>query len=343
MFKRGHQKNREGSVLILAVWTVLFLSIFAARIGLRIRQRATLASRLETRSKLHFIAEAGIKKAIAGLRVDLVKNKGIYSSFGKYYRHNNGDEFKNIIIGEGVSEVTYIFHRDFNTSEKRYGFVDEERKININVVDLVTLTRLIQQVSGLDENKSQGIAEAIIDWREIGKTQTTGFYSDDYYSNLEYPYEPKNGDFELIDELLLIKGIDKNIFNTLRDFITIYGDGKVNINTASAEVLSVLGLSSEVINKLFLARRGVDGIEDTADDYVFQRTYDIASEMKSFVKLKLNEVKQINDLNKFGLIKTNSSFYFIESKGVMSQKKDTLNISCLYNAEENKIEYWREK
>ena len=343
MFKRSYKKNRQGSILILAVWTVLFLSIFAAKIGLRIRQRVTLLSRLETRSKLHFIAEAGIKKAIAGLRVDLVKNKGLYSSFGKYYRHNNSDAFQSINVGDGLSEVAYIFHRDFNITEKRYGFVDEERKININVVDRLTLTRLIQQVSGLDEDKSQGIAEAIIDWREIGRSQTTGFYSDDYYSNLEYSYEPKNGDFELIDELLLIEGIDENLFNILKDFMTVYGDGKVNINTASAEVLSVLGLSPEVISKIFLVRRGMDGIEDTADDYVFQRTYDIASEMKSFIKLKFNEVKEINDLNLSGLIKTNSSFYFIKSKGAVNQKKDTLTILCVYNAQEDRVEYWREK
>ncbi len=334
--------KRRGSILILAVWAVVFLSIFAARIGLRVRQRATLLSRLETRSQLHYIAEAGIKKAIAGIRSDLVRNKGLYTAYGKYYRHNN-EEFKTVALGDGTSEVSYAFSQGVGILQKRYGFVDEERKININVIDRLTLTRLIRRVSDLDENSAKGITEAIVDWRESGQTRLTGFYSDEYYSNLQYPYEPKNAEFELMDELLLVRGIDANLLDQLRPFITIYGDGKVNMNTASAEVLLALGLDRDVVDKIFLTRRGLDGIEDTADDYVFQHTFDIASEIKNFVKLKLFEVKQINDLNVYGIIKTNSSFYFIESKGKLSQKKDITDIACVYNAEENKIEYWREK
>jgi len=341
-FSLRHRENQRGAILILALWTVVFLSVFAAKVGMRVRQRATVLARLESRSQAHYIAEAGIKKAVAALRADLKQNKGLYSAYGKYYRHNNPDKFKKIEIEDDFSEVSYFHTQQLGDSRKRYGFVDEERKININTADRWTLIRLIQQVAALDEDKAKGIAEAIIDWREIGETRATGFYSDDYYSNLQYPYKPKNMDFEVIDELLLVRGIDEDVYERLRPFVTIYGNGQVNINTASPETLLAIGLDKDLIEKIFLVRRGLDGVEDTVDDYIFYKTYDIASEMKGFVKLKLMEMKRIDYLNDAGMIKTNSFYYQIQSEGILNQKKDIATITCVYNAEEDQVEYWRE-
>ena len=49
----------------------------------------------------------------------------------------------------------------------------------------------------VDTSDAEGLAEAIIDWREIGTSAATGFYSDEYYQNQKFPYKPKDFDFEL--------------------------------------------------------------------------------------------------------------------------------------------------
>ena len=344
MMKRISRYKESGSVLILALWTLVTLSIFSIYIGLRLRQRIALLAHIETKSQLHYVAEAGVKKAISALRLDWQRSDQKYSADSKAYRHNNMDKFSNITVGSGICDVKYIFFDGVDVNPQlRYGFIDEERKININVVDRNTLRNLIEIVLSLHQDDAQTLAESIIEWRERTQRQLTGFYSDDFYASLQYPYERKKSDYERIEELLLVRGVSQEAFDRLAPFLTVYGDGLVNINTAPREVLLTLGLDGPTVDKLLSVRRGLDGVEDTTDDYVFQRTYDIASEMANLVKLEENEIKRIDVLNAAGIIKTNSFYYFIQSYGRLENRGSSLSVVCVYDVRQNRIVYWKEK
>jgi len=337
-------KNKKGSILLLSLWILTLLSLFAVHIGLRVRKRIALISKIEKKSQLHFIAESGVKRAISAILLDLERNKEVYSPYGKFYRHNNNEKFSNINIGVGINEVSYKYYdSSFDRPEKRYGFVDEERKLNVNVVPLTILKRLFEDILTIGPEEASDLAEAIVDWRLVGSSEPTGFYSDDYYANLQFPYPLKDSEYEVLDELMLVKGISKEIFHRITPFITIYGDGKINVNTASKEVLLALGMDIALVDKILLVRRGYDGIEATVDDFVFLRPHDIASDLKKYIKLDLNEIKQIDFLNSAGQIKTNSSFYFIRSKASFANGNRELIAKCVYNSAENRIEYWSEK
>jgi len=336
--------TKKGSVLILALWTLTFLSIIVVQIGLTIRQRINLLMRLEARSQLRMIAGSGVKKAIAALRYDWEKNPRQMTATGKSYRHNNSQKFGKQKLGNGSFTISYLYIDDnFRRQQVLYGLVDEESKININTAGRNVLMRLLHIVATPNEEEARDIAEAMIAWRELGQTQTTGFYSDEYYSNLLYSYETKNADFELIDELLLIRGMTQEIFDKIKPFVTVYGDGLINMNTAPYEVLLSLGLDPYVVRKILSVRRGNDGIEATLDDFIFQRSYDIAADVIKFVKLEIEELKQIDQLNARGMVKTNSNYYLIQSKGQLEHRPENLEISCVYNLRENMIEYWKEK
>ncbi|GAG76982.1 unnamed protein product, partial [marine sediment metagenome] len=63
----------------------------------------------------------------------------------------------------------------------------------------------------------------------------------------ENPYPCHNGFLNTIDELFLLKGFDDEVFygkekerGSLNAYLTVYGDGKININTASLPVLQAL-------------------------------------------------------------------------------------------------------
>ena len=45
---------------------------------------------------------------------------------------------------------------------------------------------------------------------------------------------------ESLDELLLVNGMTKDIFERIKDYVTVWGSGMVNINTAGREVLWLL-------------------------------------------------------------------------------------------------------
>lgn len=337
-------RARKGAILILALWVLLFLTVLAVQIGLTVRQRISLISRIETRQHLRDAGTSGVLKAISALRLDLARNGGLYTNYGKAYRHNNRETFKDIKVGPAIAHVQYTYEPTADAEpQTRYGFVDEESKINVNTADYKTLERLFGHVLSLSEEKAQQLALAVLDWREYGDTLPKGFNSDEYYSNLRFPYPKKKAEFEVVDELGLVEGFTPERLKRLRPFVTVYGDGLVNINTAPKEVLLALGLDGALADKVLQVRQGPDGEEATPDDYIFYKTFDIATEIRSLLKLSAPEVEQIDILNRTGKIKTNSAFFDIESLATLEHRKETLWTSCIYNAGDEKIEFWREK
>ncbi|MCD4779197.1 MAG: general secretion pathway protein GspK [Candidatus Omnitrophica bacterium] len=336
-------KNANGSILIFVIWALIFLTVLAVQIGMRVRARVGLLARIERKSQLHHIAGAGIKLARAALRNDQRRNKGLYTAYSKYYLSNNSELFENKSLGQGFFSVTYPYYDGSSlTPQMRFGLVDEESKLNINYCPKEILLLLIRQVAVPDEDEALVLTEALIDWREFGESQITGFYSDDFYANLEDPYEPKNNVFELPEELLLLRGMTPSIYDILRPFITMYGDGKVNINTVSKEILVSLGLQPATADKILRVRRGYDEIEGTVDDYVFNRAYDVSSDIKNFIELEQHEANAIDRLNFDGVIKTASSYYTIRSRARIASGYNH-TIECVLNLDQNRYEYWREK
>ncbi|MBF0619208.1 MAG: general secretion pathway protein GspK, partial [Candidatus Omnitrophica bacterium] len=203
---------------------------------------------------------------------------------------------------------------------------------------------LMMNVLGVSDNDAKQLADNIIDWRDIGRHEVTGFFSDDYYKNLEFPYEMKDAPYERPDELLLIKGMSAAMYEKIAPYITVAGDGRVNVNTASFNILVALGLDAAVAEKVLQARRGPDGIEATKDDHIFYKTFDIASEVGAVVKLDEKESRQIDALNKMGLLGADSFEYSFRSQVRASGSSgETKTIFCMINALNNKIDYWYEK
>ena len=333
--------NSRGSILLMALWILGLLVVFSVHIGLKLRQRITLLSTIESRSRLRHISEAGVKKAVAALRYDLGKSGGFYTPYGKFYRHNSQERFKDIPLGNGSYSIEYSSFEG-KGFKRRFGFVDEERKLNINLAHFKEIEKLISRVTALTENEAQVLALSIIEWRELGDTELEGFFSDDYYATQKDPYEPKNAQFEFLDELKLVRNVTHTVFGQLKPFITVYGNGSVNINTASPQVLYAIGFTDELIEKILFVRNGADGNPNTVDDYVFMRTYDVASEMRSFVKLSTEEVGLIDAINNLGKISTNSFYYNIASISQLGADKRQMRVETVYNSVMNRFEYWRE-
>jgi general secretion pathway protein K len=336
-------KKRRGSILILALWTLTMLSVFAATIGLTIRQRINLMGRVEKRSELRQMADAGVKTAVSALKLNMYQNGNGFNNMTKYYRHNNEAMFKEQPWASGSFSVQYPYYDAVaGQIATRYGLLDEESKININTAGRDVLVQLFISVFTSDRQKAQDLADSILNWREFGRSNTTGFYGDDYYLSLDDPYEPKSGNFELIDELKLVHGITDEVFDAIYPYVTIYGDGMVNINTASRPVLMALGLDGALADKVISARSGKDRIDATEDDLIFDRPYDVATEVLNAIKIDNHEIAQIDQLNQPPKIKTSSEYYLINSVAKLNSGL-AMSVQCVFNSTDNRIEYWREK
>jgi general secretion pathway protein K len=151
--------------------------------------------------------------------------------------------------------------------------VDEDSKMNFNLGargDAFSKQRMAAQVLGMlqglqyeplfaerdangDFHSRQQICAAVVDWSDFDQegfpcdlsgTNVTAGGEDSYYQLLENPYERKNAAFDSLDELHMVRGISDDFWNTFiePDFadpkkrvVTVWGGGKVNVNTANAQ------------------------------------------------------------------------------------------------------------
>jgi general secretion pathway protein K len=107
------------------------------------------------------------------------------------------------------------------------------------------------------------IVDSIIDWIDENDDISGMGAESSYYASLPAGYKAKNGPMDCIEELLMIKGISKEVFAGtgkkpgLRQCVTIHGTGAININTAPKPVLRALcaEVSAELADKMDEYRR----------------------------------------------------------------------------------------
>lgn len=189
----------RGFVLIVVLWVMVVLGL----IGLGFHGTTTLHTRvtrnlLET-TRARALADSGIQRTIAALRQD--EDQNTYDAREDIWA-NNQAAFQEVEIGDGFYSVIYD---DLDTDEYlSYGCVDEESKINLN-----TATEdMLRVLPGINRARAQ----AILDWRDKDEQAHPQGAEDGYYLSLPRPYKARNGPFETLEELLMVRGFNQKIF-----------------------------------------------------------------------------------------------------------------------------------
>ncbi|MCK5259776.1 MAG: general secretion pathway protein GspK [Candidatus Omnitrophica bacterium] len=332
--------NIRGSTMIIALWSLFLLTIFAVQLGVIVRQKITLVYRLDDRDTRYLIAEAGVKQAIVQLR----KEDAIFAADFLGERWNDqSDTFQDICVGKGTFTVSY-HHRDGEYSRIMYGLQDEESKINLNKAEVEVITRLIETVANITHWDAQELAYCIIDWRDKDSFfQHPQFGAEDSdYRGKKNSFEAKDSDFEVIEELLLVDKMDQEVFDKLKYFVTIYGEGEININTASREVLLALGLNGRVVGNILSFRKGSDMIAGTGDDDIFLQSATIIPRLSQVFDLSPSDISVLSNLVAAGKFTVKSENFMIRSVGRLDHKKGQTTIVAVAERT-GQIKYWREE
>lgn len=133
------------------------------------------------------------------------------------------------------------------------GMEDEQGRFNLNnlvlngQVDQTQLAILIRLLDTL--HLPENLAVAIADWIDADDAPLNpSSVESAYYETLSTPYRAANRPLVSVNELLRVKGFDRNVLAALRPYVTALPTRTpINVNTASAEVLTALvaGLSSQ--------------------------------------------------------------------------------------------------
>ncbi len=258
-----------GIALMVVLWILTFLGVVFTAFAFSMRTELAAAGNFREEAEAYYIAEAGVYRAAAEI-VNADRNvppdSMLYDSLDEHW-HTNPDAYENVPLGRGRYWVTVT---------------DEESKLPLNIATEAMLRRLFSNSGVKDEKLLSTIVDSILDWRDPDNLHRVNGAEDDYYLSLPTPYRAKNGNFETIDELLLVKGmtpevlygnvanqerrvqleeqqpwerkLDRGEYLGVARHLSVYSSGQVNINTVSAEVLMALGLTPAE-TKLALARR----------------------------------------------------------------------------------------
>ncbi|NOY42252.1 MAG: general secretion pathway protein GspK [Planctomycetes bacterium] len=200
----------QGSVLLMVLVAITIMSLTAGTY-LVLMHNEHMATRYRgRREQARLLAESGVEY----LQAFLDQSDSEIQEQGGLY--DNSDAMQSILVIENTSPAYRGFFtilaaklEDGYYSDLRYGMENESAKLNLNVLiedddpEDDTARKRLLAIPGIDSK----IADAILDWldeddedREFGAEQS-------YYQDLPVEYEPRNGHFTGLDELLMIKGI----------------------------------------------------------------------------------------------------------------------------------------
>jgi general secretion pathway protein K len=253
--------NRRGVAILVALGVVAVLFTAGLELNRRIRGSVSSAIRARERLVLSEMAQSGTQVAM----VMLINDR----------KENNTDTLQEDWANpEKVTEMLDLLSYDEGSLSVTIS--DERGKIQVNALvqfpegqqfsptQRLLWERLLEQVFATFEEAPDSDPNMIInsmkDWLDHGDddaiTGLSGAESD-YYEQLDPPYSCKNGPFDHLGEIALVQGVTPELFYGaggvagLSALLTVHGlsasadnqftyDGKINISTADALVLSAL-------------------------------------------------------------------------------------------------------
>ncbi len=296
-------KSQKGMALLLTLLVTAVLTTVVIEYNYNANINVDVAQNYMNKMKAGYLAKSGIK-------------------FVKLYLESDVESF----MGELVADVKpMLYGKPLPLGD---GFVTihmdgEEGRININKI--MVYPKVKNMFLNLLENFNidYSVYVNLVDWIDTDDEPFEGIGAESaYYETLPEPYPCKNGHLDSMDELRLVKGIDDEVFNTLKKYCTIYSNGLININEAPKEVL--LALSSELTEydvQEIIERREEAEITDINE---LEFLGDVFNEIKGALTLK----------NRYYRVSSTGTVEDIPYRIVSYMRVDSAATKLLYSKEE---------
>jgi len=222
------RRNERGMVLLLVLVVVALLAALLTEFAYSSLVDLRLAETFRDTTRAYYLASGGARVG----RMLLQEDDNGYDGTDELWSQGVID----YPVGDGTVSIAI---------EDLGGRVDLNRLVDdAGNVDVPVMDRCLRLFDSLGLDDPAALVDTLIDWLDPdGETRTLGAESE-YYLGLERPYPAKDAPLESLDELLLVRGFDGAILKRLAPHITVHGAERINVNTASAEVL--LSLAEEM-------------------------------------------------------------------------------------------------
>lgn len=247
--------ERRGFVVVVVLCMLLCLAVLLLGFNYQSRTNLHTVDDFQKSAQALNCAKAGLNVAIAAIKDigDNNTNKTLLNLASEENSFDIGDGKCSITIAEESGKLNVNLLKDKSSRLNRTG-----------IEQLLRLIDLLNQEHSDHSHIGYGLVPAIIDWTDgddkvthlpFIKHENSGAESG-YYGRLEPPYRCKNASLDTTEELLLVKGITREVFKRMRDYVTVYGDGEININCAPKRVIESLSEKMDpVLAQMIIDRR----------------------------------------------------------------------------------------
>ena len=183
-----HSAFAPGTVFVASLWVLIALVGLVLVMARWARVEALASGNRQAEAEAAVAAQAGEQYVLA--QVEAYGTDATFAGAGPASAVPVGGAFFWVIRPDRE-----------NDGAQDFGIEDEGSKININLAPASVLLML--------PGMTPDIADAIVDWRDDNDTPSPYGAESEYYQSLGY--RAKNGPFETVEELLLVKGMTPQI------------------------------------------------------------------------------------------------------------------------------------
>ncbi|HVE79174.1 MAG TPA: type II secretion system protein GspK [Gemmatimonadaceae bacterium] len=215
------RRERRGFALIAVLWVVVVLGVLGVELqaaGLFSRN-ATANARAATRAR--WAARAGLARAMEMLDRRIAGNLAGFD-----------------LAAAGDSALPAM-QLDVDGTSVRVVTLDARARLNLNRAGHHELERLFD-AAGLGTRAADSLADAVLDWRDADDLRRGRGAEGADYRTLRPAARPKDAPFDAVEELATVWGMTAERYRRVAPYLTVAGDGRVNVNSASAAVLRTL-------------------------------------------------------------------------------------------------------
>ena len=265
--------KKQGAALLVSLWVLIILALIVGSFSFQVALEGMLVSRKKKQFKAEMLARSGVDYARA-----IIEQNQRARELEIEALEDDPDQFMQsaLYVQRGLSTTSNITITNMGTFSVTIESAENGRNVN-------TLNRAqwieIFEMANVPSTEWDSLIDCLEDWIDEGDLHgLNGAESDDpYYEEQGYPV--KNGPLDSVEELLLVKHWNESILYGksaddegdaiygIADLLTVWGDGKVNLNSASTNVLlSYAEYEDWELEGVLESRKGLDGIEGTLDD-----------------------------------------------------------------------------
>ena len=285
------QTSTRGIALIIVMMVIVVFSVLAAGFAFSMKVEMQLARNVDSESEMEWLGRSGVELARYVLAQQLNCPNEPYDALNQKWAGGPGGSCStNGPLAEISLDNVQLGRGKFSVK-----ITDLERKVNINFANREIIQQALDSM-GVEIFAASTILDSIEDWRDPDTSPHVNGAESDYYLSLPQPYIAKDGPFDDVSELLLVRGVTPDIYwgpgrtnravqpvqsisqgvagipdqaysSGLVDLFSTLGRLQININTASATVLQlVLGIDRTTAERIVKERAGLDGVDGTEDD-----------------------------------------------------------------------------